>query len=47
MFASAPQIARIFAPQLIENLVLTKRQELALMRDLSPQEQVEIYLEAV
>ena len=37
-FETSPEIRRIFAPQLIENLVMTKRQEA---------EQVEIYLTAV
>ncbi len=35
-FASDPLIARIFAPQLIENLVLTKRQEHARFGGLNP-----------
>jgi glutamine synthetase len=47
LFESAPQTARIFSPELIRNLVLTKRQELASMSDLTPQEQVEIYLDTV
>ncbi|MEM6305083.1 MAG: glutamine synthetase family protein [Pseudomonadota bacterium] len=46
-FQTDPQIARIFAPELIMNLVLTKRQELAGMAELSAQEQVEIYLDTV
>ena len=47
LFETAPQIARIFSRQLIDNLVLTKQQELRVMAPLSPQEQVEIYLETV
>ena len=35
-FATDPLIARLFAPQLIENLVLTKRQELARFGTLDP-----------
>lgn len=47
LFESDAQIARIFAPDLIRNLVLTKRQELEYMAELSAQEQVEIYLDSV
>ena len=47
LFETAPEVARIFDPEIIRNLVLTKRQELAAMQDLSPQEQVEIYLDTV
>ncbi len=46
-FETCPQVARIFAPDLIRNLVLTKRQELRQMQKLSPEEQVAIYLETV
>jgi glutamine synthetase len=46
-FETDAQVARIFEPELIRNLVLTKRQELRDMQDLSPEEQVEIYLDAV
>ncbi|GFE51426.1 glutamine synthetase [Roseobacter cerasinus] len=46
-FDSSPEIARIFAPDLIRNLVLTKRQELHYMQELSPEEQVAIYLDTV
>ncbi|MEP1768594.1 MAG: glutamine synthetase family protein [Sulfitobacter sp.] len=46
-FEGDSQIARIFAPELIQNLVLTKRQELHYMQELSPTEQVEIYLDTV
>jgi glutamine synthetase len=47
LFETDPHIARIFAPDLIRNFVLTKRQELQSMAELSPEEQVEIYLETV
>lgn len=46
-FETSAQIARIFAPDLIRNLVLTKRQELHYMQELSPEEQVAIYLDTV
>jgi glutamine synthetase len=38
---------RIFAPQLIENLVMTKRQELHYMKELTPRQQLELYLDTV
>jgi len=47
MFADSSDIARIFDPVLIQNYVLTKRQERAFMADLTPAEQVKIYLESV
>jgi glutamine synthetase len=46
-FQNDASIARIFDPELIQNLVLTKRQELHFMEELSPAEQVEIYLDTV
>ncbi|MBW4710268.1 glutamine synthetase family protein [Roseobacter sp. YSTF-M11] len=46
-FEASPEIARIFAPEMIRNLVLTKRQELHYMQELSPSEQVTIYLDTV
>ncbi|OUS21104.1 glutamine synthetase [Rhodobacterales bacterium 59_46_T64] len=46
-FEASPEIARIFAPELIRNLVLTKRQELHFMGELDATEQVEIYLDTV
>jgi glutamine synthetase len=46
-FEKDDQIARIFDKDLIRNLVLTKRQEWLYMQDVSPQEQVEIYLDTV
>jgi glutamine synthetase len=46
-FATAPEIARIFAPQLIDNLLRTKRQELRYMAELSPDEVIELYLDTV
>ncbi len=46
-FESDPLIARIFPPGLIENLVLTKRQELARLAEVDHQDHWKIYLEAV
>ena len=46
-FESDPCIARIFHADLIRNFVLTKKQELHYMQDLSPAEQVAIYLDTV
>jgi len=46
-FATSPEIKRIFAPTLIENLLATKRQELHYMAKLSPEEQQELYLDTV
>ncbi len=46
-FEACPEIARIFAPELVRNFVLTKRQELHYMGDLTPEERVEIYLDTV
>ena len=40
-------MARIFSKELITNLVMTKRQELHYMGELTPQEQTEIYLDTV
>ncbi|MGB7243045.1 MAG: glutamine synthetase family protein [Sulfitobacter sp.] len=46
-FEASPEIARIFAPDLIRNFVLTKRQELHYMQELTPSEQTTIYLDTV
>lgn len=46
-FEKDPHIARIFDPELIRNLVMTKRQERSGMADLTPEEQVDIYLDTV
>ena len=46
-FEKSPQIARIFPSEIIRNFVLTKRQEQAIMQDLSPSEQTKIYLDSV
>ena len=46
-FESSPIMPRIFPRELIRNLVLTKRQELHYIAELSPEEQLELYLDAV
>ncbi len=46
-FESSPIMARIFPRELIRNLVMTKRQERHYMAELSPEEQVEVYLDTV
>lgn len=46
-FESDAQTARIFAPELIRNFVMTKRQEARFMAELSLEEQTEIYLDTV
>ncbi|NKX44311.1 glutamine synthetase family protein [Roseicyclus persicicus] len=46
-FATSPEIARIFAPELITNFLATKRQELHYMAGLGPEEQTELYLDIV
>ncbi|MEO9651494.1 MAG: glutamine synthetase family protein [Roseobacter sp.] len=46
-FEKDPEIARIFPQDLIRNFVLTKRQEMRDMQDLTPAEQVSIYLDTV
>ena len=46
-FESSEHIKRIFAPEMIRNIVLTKRQELHYMDELTPEERVEIYLDTV
>ncbi len=47
VFAKSEIMSRIFDPGLIRNFVLTKRQELHYMAELSPTEQVDIYLDTV
>jgi glutamine synthetase len=46
-FESSEEVKRIFHADLIRNFVLTKRQELRYMDELSPSERVEIYLDTV
>jgi glutamine synthetase len=46
-FEKSKVIPKIFARELIRNLVMTKRQELHYMAELSPEEQTEIYLDTV
>ncbi|MDX2485184.1 MAG: glutamine synthetase family protein, partial [Pseudodonghicola sp.] len=47
VFANSKIMPRIFDSGLIRNFVLTKRQELHYMAELSPAEQVDIYLDTV
>jgi len=47
LFETSASIAGIFAPGLIRNLVLTKRQEVRYMKELSPDEVIELYLDTV
>jgi len=46
-FEKSPEMARIFAPQMIDNLVRTKRQEIHYMAELSEQEVLDLYLDTV
>ncbi|WP_044006408.1 glutamine synthetase family protein [Jannaschia sp. CCS1] len=46
-FDESPEIKRIFASELRETFLATKRQELRYMADLSPEEQQELYLDTV
>ena len=47
VFEKSEKISRIFPKELIANLVMTKRQELHYMAELTPSEQTEIYLDSV
>lgn len=47
LFEHSQPLARIFAPELIQNLVLTKRQEIALMAERPVEEHWKLYLETV
>jgi glutamine synthetase len=46
-FAGSAEIRRIFPAHLVENFVMTKRQELHYMAELSDEETVELYLDTV
>ena len=46
-FAASTRMSRIFAPQLIDNLVRTKRQEVHYMAELSEAEVKDLYLDTV
>ena len=46
-FESNPIMRRIFPNQLIENLVMTKRQELHYFAELTPEQQLDLYLDTV
>ncbi|MFO1175994.1 MAG: glutamine synthetase family protein [Paracoccaceae bacterium] len=47
VFEKSEKMARVFPKELIANLVMTKRQELHYMAELTPAEQTEIYLDTV
>ncbi|WP_103761618.1 glutamine synthetase family protein [Roseovarius confluentis] len=47
LFETAPILVRVFDPMLIQNLVMTKRQELALFAEMDPAEHWKVYLETV
>ncbi len=46
-FAASDLIARVFTPELVRNYLMTKRQELHYMAELSPEEVIELYLDTV
>ncbi|THD76096.1 glutamine synthetase [Thalassobius vesicularis] len=46
-FENSDIVKRIFSADLVRNFVLTKRQEMFYMNELTPEEQVEIYLDTV
>ena len=46
-FEKSPIVRRIFPDQLVENLVMTKRQELHYFAELSPEQQLDLYLDTV
>ena len=46
-FEASTILPRIFPAELIRNYVLTKRQEIHYLAELSPEEQVELYLDTV
>ncbi|MEI4469936.1 glutamine synthetase family protein [Frigidibacter sp. MR17.24] len=46
-FATSPLMPRIFPREMIDNFVMTKRQEIHYMGELTPEEQTEIYLDTV
>jgi len=46
-FAGSAEMRAIFPAELIQNYLLTKRQELHYMSELSPEQQVELYLDTV
>lgn len=46
-FDQSELVRRIFPEQLIANLVMTKRQELHYLEELTPQQQIELYLDTV
>ena len=47
VFEQSKEVPRIFADELVRNMLLTKKQEMKYMAELSPAEQLEIYLDTV
>jgi glutamine synthetase len=47
IFERSPIIAQLFAPEIVRNYILTKRQELHYMSELTAEERVELYLDTV
>jgi glutamine synthetase len=46
-FEGSAFVRRIFESPIVDNLVMTKRQELHYMTDLTPRQQIELYLDTV
>lgn len=46
-FEKSPLAKRIFDPQLVDNLIRTKRQEMHYFKELTPEEQLDLYLDTV
>jgi glutamine synthetase len=46
-FAQSPIAKRVFDPQLVDNLIRTKRQEMHNFKELTPEEQLDLYLDTV
>ncbi|MDP5084266.1 MAG: glutamine synthetase family protein [Yoonia sp.] len=46
-FEKSPLAQRIFDPQLVDNLIRTKRQEMHYFKELTPEEQLDLYLDTV
>jgi glutamine synthetase len=47
LFTNSPEMVQIFDPMMIDNLVRTKRQDLAITSTMSAQDQAKLYLETV
>jgi glutamine synthetase len=46
-FEASPLVRRVFHEDLIDNLVMTKRQEAHYLEELTPEQQIELYLDTV